>query len=135
LDRATSQGVSLVFDASETEGTVQADPVLLREGLLNLFDNALTHGGKTLSVIHAETFVTDDEVMIKISDDGVGIAPEKVSIAVARFGQVSQSEGTGLGLPISIAVADSFGGELTVTSQKSGLSVTMRLPLKRKINP
>lgn len=132
LDRATSQGVSLVFDPSETEGTVQADPVLLREGLLNLFDNALTHGGKTLSVIHAETFVTDEEVMIKISDDGVGIAPEKVSIAVARFGQVSQSEGTGLGLPISMAVADSFGGELTVTSQKSGLSVTMRLPLKRK---
>ncbi|WP_216597742.1 sensor histidine kinase [Loktanella sp. 3ANDIMAR09] len=133
-DRATSQGVSLVFDRSETEGSVQADPVLLREGLLNLFDNALTHGGKSLSVIHAATTVTDTEIRIKISDDGIGIAPEKVSIAIARFGQVSQSEGTGLGLPISMAVADSFGGEMTVTSQERGLSVTMRLPRKRELN-
>lgn len=135
LDRATDQGVSLVFDASETEGTVQADPVLLREGFLNLLDNALNHGGKSLSAIHIETSVTDADVRIKISDNGVGIAPEKVATAVARFGQVSQSDGTGLGLPISMAVAESFGGEMFVTSQTSGLSVTMRLPLKRKKHP
>ena len=130
--RADKQGVSLVFERSEEEANVQADPVLLREGLMNLFDNALVHGGECLSIIAAKTLVTERDVLIEVSDNGIGIAHDKVEIAMARFGQVSQSNGTGLGLPISMAVVESFGGDMSVTSMQSGLCVTMRLPRARR---
>lgn len=129
-DRARQQGVSLVFDHSQKETAVQADPVLLQEGLLNLFDNALIHGGQGLSEIRATTRVTEHHMEIAVHDNGIGLTPDQIPIATARFGQVSQSDGTGLGLPISMAVAESFGGVMTVTSQGGGLIVTMKLPRK-----
>lgn len=126
--RAVARNVTLDFELAETGMTLRADPVLLQQGVLNLIDNALVHGGDPLSRVVVRTQVHGNNVRISIADDGVGIPPDEIEIAMARFGQVRQSEGSGLGLPIAIAVARSLGGDLTLSSNRKGLTVTMTLP-------
>lgn len=126
--RAASRNVILAFDLAASGIKLHADPVLLEQGVLNLIDNALFHGGPDLTKIRLATSPVDHGVELIIADDGRGIPPDKLKIAMARFGQVSQSEGSGLGLPISIAVAENLGGGLTLSSSGRGLTVTMTLP-------
>ena len=68
---------------------------------------------------------------IEVSDNGIGIAPEDMPLALAPFGQVDSDlarryEGTGLGLPLSKQFAELMGGELKIASQPGvGTKVTV----------
>ncbi len=58
-----------------------------------------------------------------------GIAPSDYEKALGRFSQVGPSAGSGLGLPISKAVVESFGGEIAMKTDDNGFSVTLGFPL------
>src|SRR5262249_39705084 len=87
-------------------------------------------GGRVaLSVRH-----DDRGLAISVSDTGIGMAPEHIPKALERFGQVDASlarkyEGTGLGLPLTKALAELHGGTLAIESEPGvGTTVTIRLP-------
>ena len=70
-------------------------------------------------------------------DSGIGIADEHIPTILRPFGQVGGSltrnaEGTGLGLPLSKALAEAHGGGIEIVSRLGqGTEVHLRLPAAR----
>jgi two-component system sensor histidine kinase TctE len=130
--RAVAQAVELVLDLGPAQAVVMADRLMLREAVLNLIDNALRHGGPNLRHINIGLAVMDGHAQLSVRDDGRGLSPDEVPLALARFGQVGTTEGSGLGLSITAAVVATHGGKLQIdpsAASRAGLQVTMRLPL------
>jgi signal transduction histidine kinase len=64
----------------------------------------------------------EDNMLVSISDTGIGIKPEDLSIVFEQFRQVDGSlnrivGGTGLGMPISKKLVEMHGGEISVESE------------------
>lgn len=114
---ADEQGVQLVY---EGQGTVVAEPLLLRRALSNLVSNALKYtasGGRVLMRVSA----ADDAVALSVIDSGVGIAPQHLPKLGDRFYRVDparadSSEGAGLGLAIVKSIMRMHGGDLRIDS-------------------
>lgn len=107
-----------------------------REGLVSLVDNLLDnaikyspgHGKVLVDVRHA-----DGQAVLRISDQGPGIAPELRERVFDRFFRDPRQvqAGSGLGLAIALAVARQHGGSIGLDAAGSmGLCVTVRLPVK-----
>lgn len=129
---AQDQGVDLVLRLGRGPLLVEADRLMLREAVANLIDNALRHAGPGLRRIVVALTQAQGQARITVSDDGRGLSAAEVPLALARFGQVGTSEGSGLGLPITQAVVASRGGRLEIEhSDRSGagLTVALFLPL------
>ncbi len=114
-----------------------ADELKLRQILLNLLSNALkfTPAGGTVTL--DATVDGDGGATIRVCDTGIGIAPADIERAFTSFVQLesplpSRIPGTGLGLPLSRALAELHGGRLTLESAPGrGTTATLRLPPER----
>jgi PAS domain S-box-containing protein len=114
---------------------VWADPVKLRQILLNLLTNAIkfTDAGS----VELESRRRDDCVEILVRDTGIGIAPANQDRIFDAFWQVEQKStrkvgGAGLGLSVSRRLARLMNGDLTVQSTLGeGSTFTLRLPARR----
>jgi signal transduction histidine kinase len=133
---AQEAGIAVVTEMQETAPTLLADRRRVKQIALNLLSNALkfTPSGGTLRV----KLACDAEGLeISVADNGIGMSPEQIPIALAPFGQVDsrlsrQHEGTGLGLPLCRRFAEAHGGSLTIASALGeGTTVTVRFPLER----
>ena len=112
---------------------VRGDAAKLRQVVLNLLSNAakFTEAGGTITVSAA---ATEGAAVIRVSDNGIGMSPEEIPIALAPFGQIDSRlarryEGTGLGLPLSKAIVELHGSTVTIDSTPGkGTNVTLTLP-------
>jgi heavy metal sensor kinase len=109
------------------------DEELLRRMTLNLLDNAIRYtppGGKVLAELEAH----GDEVRIRISDTGIGIAPDAAAHVFERFFRADKARsrgngGFGLGLAIVKWIAESHRGAVELASQPGeGSAFTVTLP-------
>jgi signal transduction histidine kinase len=125
----------LVVDAPEDLGTLTADPMRLRQILLNLLSNACKftkQGDVTLRVRRLAN--GQNWVELAVIDTGIGMTPEQLAKLFQEFSQADASTakhygGTGLGLAITRKLARLMGGDVTVTSELGKGSVfTVRLP-------
>ena len=100
--RAAEGGVELSYDLPAGNCLVRADERLLRQILLNLLSNAVKFtpsGGRvTIALVHD----TAGGLQVRISDTGIGIAPEDIDRVMQPFVQLENHlqrryEGTGLG--------------------------------------
>jgi len=114
---------------------VDADPQRIAQVLRNLLDNAVKYspqGG--LVVVRGE--VREDEVVISVADQGVGIAPEHLNRLFEKFFRVKSPlgrhvVGSGLGLPIAHTIVESHGGRIWAESQVGqGTTLYFTLPLR-----
>ncbi len=128
---ATAKGVALQVGAFE-EATLDADPTLVRQLVMNLLQNAIKftpEGGQ----VHVDVATHDGRPTLIIADTGVGIAPEHLPHVFERFYRADQArvraEGTGLGLAIVRWVADVHNAEIHLTSTVgTGTRVTVVFP-------
>lgn len=93
---------------------VRADPSRLRQLLANLLQNAVDHGGETVSISVGTT--TEG---FYVADDGPGIPPAERE-QVFDAGYSTRVEGTGFGLNIVREIADAHGWMVEVTESEDG---------------
>jgi PAS domain S-box-containing protein len=133
--RAEDQGIALRVDVrDEAPERIVADPVRLRQILVNLVGNAIKfteRGAVRLEVGRS----AGDRIRFDVVDTGIGIAPEQLGRVFAAFEQADSSitrrfGGTGLGLPITRSLVDCMGGSISVDSTPSvGSRFTVQLPI------
>ena len=136
-ERAMRSRLELATRVQHALPPLRADPRKIRQILLNLISNAIkfTPAGGSITVT-AERDV-DGDLLLCVSDTGIGIAAEDIATALKPFGQVDGTlsrkyEGTGLGLPLTRAMVDLHGGRISIESQVDhGTTVTVRLPAAR----
>lgn len=139
-ERAEAAGIILETNIEpDAIPSLYADPRRIKQILINLLSNAVkfTHTGGTVTV--TARFRPDIGYVMQCTDTGVGIAPDDIPKALARFQQIDgtlerQHEGTGLGLPLAKSLAALHGGSLNLTSELGvGTTVTVTLPATRRI--
>ncbi|MBP0000123.1 MAG: MASE1 domain-containing protein [Cyanobacteria bacterium SID2] len=129
---AATNGNALQLHCAENVGNVLADAGRVRQILLNLLGNAakFTHGG----TIRLEVDSIDSKICFKVTDTGIGIAPEELDRIFQPFTQADTSStrqhgGTGLGLAIARKFAEIMGGTIWVDSEKGKGSIfVLELP-------
>ena len=103
---------------------IQGNPSLIYSIFRNLIDNAINYAGEGTTIeIHAEP--TTDGWKFRLSDNGVGIAPEHLSRIFERFYRIDKGRsrslgGTGLGLAIVKNAVLLHGGSITVRPADTG---------------
>lgn len=125
----------LLLDFPDDFPIVDADPQRIAQVLRNLVDNAVKYSpGGGLVVVRGE--VRENEVVISVADQGVGIAPEDLNRLFEKFFRVKSGlarhvVGSGLGLPIAHTIVESHGGRIWAES-KVGMGTTLyfTLPLQ-----
>jgi signal transduction histidine kinase len=131
---ARGKSLEIRHHAAEDLPVVQADPVRLRQVLLHLLQNAIKFTDQGIIEIQAE--VNDNELLIFISDTGIGMHREEAGLIFEGFGRGSgtlaqQRQGTGLGLAISKRLVELHGGRIWVTSVLGiGSTFYVSLPLE-----
>ena len=115
--------------------SVYADPVRLRQALLNVGSNASKFTGNgTVTVAVDQEADGRRWVRFRVSDTGIGMTPEQLSRLFQDFVQADTSTarkygGTGLGLAITRRLCNMMGGDITVESEPGvGSTFTIRLP-------
>lgn len=131
----THEGVSVIADLCDRPVMLIADRVMVGEAVTNLVDNALQHAGPDLSRVHIRLTRQENAAVVTVEDNGVGLKPSDVDKVLARFGQASPGEGSGLGLSIAEAVAERHGGTLHLQTERRGLAVMLSLPLASRVMP
>jgi two-component system, OmpR family, sensor histidine kinase SenX3 len=131
-DLVERTGLSLSLEAERVppvRGSARDLSLLVR----NLIDNAVryTRGGGRVDVAVASA---NGDVMLRVSDTGLGIPSRDLSRVFERFYRVDPARsrdtgGTGLGLAIVKHVAENHGGEVSIVSELGrGTTVQVRLP-------
>jgi signal transduction histidine kinase/ActR/RegA family two-component response regulator len=137
---AQEKGVRLeVAVAPDARGGWLGDGPRLQQVLANLVSNAVkfTDEGQVSVTLEA----VDGDLRARVSDTGIGIPQDRLSVLFQKFSQVESSTsrrfaGTGLGLSISRQLVQMMGGDLTVTSRFGGGSTfTVTAPLTRASVP
>lgn len=140
LVRRLAEDLTPLAKESETEFVLEIDAEVeghwdafrIEQIIINLMTNAIRYGkGKP---VHVSLVMEGEHAVIKVADQGVGIAEheqKKIFEAFERSGDNEVKAGLGLGLYISKKLAEAHAGEISVSSQKdSGSTFVLRLPLK-----
>lgn len=107
------------------EVTMAVPTELAVRALAPIVENALWHAHS--SVTFSAT-ARDRAVDITVSDDGAGLAPDRLETVFLSGERGARSDGAGLGLALSRRVARSLGGDVHVTSTSHPMSFTLTLP-------
>lgn len=111
------------FRTALTVQTVFADEEYLQEAISNLIDNAIKYSKEAI-LIEVSSSRTDQETVIKVKDNGIGISHKDQLLIFEKFERASASgrihkggaTGFGLGLNYVMHVIEAHGGKVTVES-------------------
>jgi two-component system sensor histidine kinase VicK len=124
----------IIVDLSPELPMVAADQRWIKQVLRNLLDNAVKYspdGG--LIVIRGSA--RESNVVVSISDQGVGISPEDMVPLFEKYHRNKTANslhipGTGLGLPFSRAIVEAHSGQIWAESTKGqGTTISFTLPI------
>lgn len=113
---------------------VFADPLYLSNAISNLIDNAVKYSGESVN-IHIDCSAGDEQVFIKIKDNGFGISSKdqlKIFERFERGAEIKRKHASGFGLGLSYVkkVIEAHGGVVAISSEeKKGSEFTITLPI------
>jgi two-component system NtrC family sensor kinase len=125
--------IELVRDYDPEVPPVKIDPDLMRQVFLNLINNASDAVGEG-DTITLRTRRENDVVKITVADTGQGMDTKQLEKVFLPFYTTKKAgKGTGLGLPISLAIVKDMGGWMDAESKPGeGAAFTVVFPLKKK---
>ncbi len=129
--RALAKHIDLGYEECGCPLMINGVPLLLRELLTNLVDNAIKYtppGGHVTVRTHAARLA-----VVEVEDDGIGIPPEERESVFERFYRVlgTDAEGSGLGLPIAAEIADLHQARIDLLSGNEGRGSLFRVSFPR----
>jgi two-component system sensor histidine kinase TctE len=129
--RAMTKRIDLGFEDCGRPLMVKGVPLLLRELLTNLVDNAIKYtpaGGHVTVRAHGNQLA-----LIEVEDDGIGIPIEERSSIFERFYRVlgTDAEGSGLGLPIAAEIAELHQAKIDLLTGSGGRGSLFRVSFPR----
>lgn len=133
-EAAKRKNLFLRLEVSPSLPVIVGDAFRLEQMFINLIDNAIKYTDKGGVIIHLEA--KEKEILIKLEDTGIGIAPEHLDRIFERFYVVDRSRsrrlgGTGLGLSIVKHIVLLHGGKIKVESREGiGTTFFISLPLQ-----
>ncbi len=130
---ATARGIRLTADVSIEIGTVRADPGRIQQVVWNLLSNAVKFtpaGGK----VHVAAQREGGDVVIEVTDTGIGIAPDFLEKVFERFRQADNGAkrvhgGLGLGLSIAKQLVELHEGTISAHSEGLGKGTCFRVTM------
>lgn len=135
--RIIADGLNVFLVLPEFPPLLLADKRKILQILFNLLSNAMKHTPKGGRIVTSVSTHPEAGFIFSITDNGVGMAPADIPRALEPFGQVGDplvkdDIGTGLGLPLTKALAELHGGTLVLSSQLGlGTTATVKLPASR----
>jgi len=129
---AKRQGLGLSLTGS-AELLVRGDRSQLVSVFSNLVDNAIKYS-EIAGVVNVSSTIKGDEIMVSVTDHGIGIAERDQKRIFERFYRVDKARsratgGTGLGLSIVRHIVLEHGGAIDIKSEEGvGSTFTVRLP-------
>jgi signal transduction histidine kinase len=134
-DKVKSKRINLITDIAPGLPYLLGDKRKIRQVLINLVSNSVkfTPEGGTIKISLRQD--AQKNMLMTVSDTGIGISEQDIPVALAVFGQVHRSqshEGTGLGLPLCKMFAELHGGKLSIGSTLGqGTTVRITFPAER----
>lgn len=138
---AAKWGKMVIVDVDENLPAVMGRHDDLIRVLINLLENAIHYSRQDgevhlrASIDHGKNLLDQDAIMIRVTDDGEGIAADEIPFLTQRFYRVDKSRsrnmgGTGLGLAIVKHILVRHRGELLIESTLGqGASFSIYLPI------
>ena len=138
--RAQSGELTLSVEIEPDLPRLVADERALKQMIINLVSNAVKFTPQGGSISLRARLEADGRIALEVADTGIGIARGDIKKAFEPFSQlqtdalVYKADGTGLGLPLTAALARSHQATLVVDSEPGkGTSITLRFPLERVV--
>jgi signal transduction histidine kinase len=108
---------------------VYADEAMMTQLLQNLITNGIAYNKSEVPVIKVKTRQEQDQIIISVSDNGMGIPKEQLDKIFDVFTRLhSGIKGTGLGLSITKRIVEKHNGRIWVESEE-GLGTTFHVSL------
>jgi len=138
--RASEQGIEILFDHDEAIGPVFVDRTGIERCILNLVNNALDaldsaalERGEPGGQIRVKSALLESGThwQLSVTDTGCGIPEDKLAKVFDAFFSTKGSRGTGLGLAVTSKILHEHGGRIDVESV-AGEGTTFRITLPQK---
>lgn len=125
------KNIKIIWKIDKEKNVFWSDPYQIRQVLMNLLNNAI-HAVKKNGSITLSISDIDDDIILEIEDDGIGIPKENLrKIFDPFFTTKSFDEGTGLGLFVVHKILSDLDSEIEVKSTLGkGTSFKIKLPKK-----
>lgn len=132
-ERALSENKHLIYEEPEILPAVLGDKNRLRQVFINIIDNALKYtpeGG----IINIEVSQVEENIVIKISDNGCGIPARHLSKVKEKFYKANQTQrGSGIGLAVADEIVKLHSGTLDIASTEGvGTVVSISIPILKE---
>src|SRR6266496_824009 len=134
-ERLAAKNLKVIVDLPPEALTLRVDGTRLEEVLYNLLDNAVKFSPEK-GQIHLRATRRDSEVVLSVTDNGLGIGKEHLPRIFERFYRADKARsrelgGTGLGLAIVKHIAQLHGGRVEAESELGrGTTIRVVLPLR-----
>ena len=134
---ADRDGIEIELDIADNLPRLHADQRKLKQILINLMSNAVKFSDEGGRVVLSTWCDANSGFVFQITDTGIGMAPDEIPKALAKFGQIDSDlnrkhDGTGLGLPLSKSLIELHDGSFDLQSQAGvGTTVTVVFPPSR----
>ena len=133
--KLANKHLNMIVDVAPELPSICADRARLQEALYNLLDNAVKYSCEHGEIrLHARQ--RDQQVVLSVGDNGIGISKEDLPRVFERFYRVDKARtaenirGTGLGLAIVKHIAQLHGGHVEAESELGkGTTIRMVLPI------
>jgi PAS domain S-box-containing protein len=132
--QANRERIIIRTSLSPTLPQFTADARSLRQIALNLLSNSIKFTGAGGQVIVSTAQSGNGEIVLRVRDTGIGMDEKELGVALEPFRQLATaarwgSDGTGLGLPLTKALAEANGARFTITSKvNDGTLVEVAFP-------
>jgi signal transduction histidine kinase len=133
--RAEARGATIRTDVAPGLPELDLDPVRIHQVLSNLVDNAIRYtpsGGSVIIAVAQGPHEPAPAVMLTVTDEGPGLAPDVRETLFDRFVKSTDSPGSGLGLAIARAIVEAHRGTIRAEAGPGGrgTSIVVQLPIE-----